>query len=100
MLNKHHQPICIGRKPNFPCNICRVYHLNIFFPPIVVVGRVWNLSKGSSSSELYSVSQQTIQSFVDEVVFSMQSSPNTTLILGGDASLYRVVSHHFQQVVD
>jgi hypothetical protein len=100
MLNKHHQPICIGRKPNFPCKICRVYHLNIFFPPIVVVGRVWHLSKGSSSSELYSVSQQTIQSFVDEVVFSMQSSPNTTLILGGDASLYRVVSHHFQQVVD
>jgi hypothetical protein len=37
---------------------------------------------------------------VDEVVVPMQSSPNTTLVLGGDVSLNRVVSHPFQQVVD
>jgi hypothetical protein len=43
----------------------------------------WSLFEGPSSFLSSSVSQHSIQSLVDEVVASMQSSVNTTLILGG-----------------
>jgi hypothetical protein len=51
-------------------------------------------------SESSLVSQQSIQSLVDEVVMSMQSLVDTTLILGGDVSLDHVVSHPIQPVVE
>jgi hypothetical protein len=69
-------------------------------PAISMVQRAWSLSEGPSSSESSSVSQQSIQSLVDEVVMLMQSSVDTTLILGGDASLDHVVSHPIQPVVE
>jgi hypothetical protein len=66
-----------------------------------VVRRVWSLSEGPSSSESSLVSQQSIQSLVDEVIVSIPiSSPDTSLILGGDASLDHVVSHPIQPVVE
>jgi hypothetical protein len=46
------------------------------------------------------VSQQLIQSLIDELVVPMQSSGNTTLVLGDDVSLDHVVSHPIQPVVE
>jgi hypothetical protein len=43
-------------------------------------------------------SQQSNESFVDEVVSSMKYFLNTTLILEGDVSLDHVISHPIQQV--
>jgi hypothetical protein len=74
----------IGRNPKFPCNICKGYHLTHLCPSIVVVQRVWSLSEGPSSYESSLVSQQLIQSLVDEVVMSMQSSTDPTLLLESD----------------
>jgi hypothetical protein len=94
------KPRQIGHKPKFPCNICKGDHLTHLCPAIVMVRRAWSLSEGPSSSESSSVSQQPIQSLVDEVVMSMQYSVDTTLILGGDASLDHVVSHPIQPMVE
>jgi hypothetical protein len=46
------------------------------------------------------VSQQSNQYLVDEVVVSMQSSADSTLVFGGDASLDHVLSHHIQPMVE
>jgi hypothetical protein len=58
------------------------------------------LSKGPSSSESSSVSQQYIQYLVDEAVMPMKYSTNTSLVLGGDVSLDHVVSHPIKPVVE
>jgi hypothetical protein len=58
------------------------------------------LSEDPSSSESSLVSQHSNQYLVDKVVMSMQYSADTTLVLGGDASLDHVVSHPIQPVVE
>jgi hypothetical protein len=94
------KPRHIGHKPKFPCNICKGDHLTHLCPAIVMVRRAWSLSEGPSSSVSSLVSQQSNQSLVDEVIMSIPYSADTTLILGGDASLDHVVSHPIQPVVE
>jgi len=58
------------------------------------------LFDGLSSSKSSLVSQQPIQSLVEELVVLMQSSVDTTLISRADASLDHVASQPIQLVVE
>jgi hypothetical protein len=62
------KPRCIGRNPKFLCILCKGYHLTHLCPAIVMVREAWSLSDGPSSSESSSVSQQSNQYLVEEVV--------------------------------
>jgi hypothetical protein len=77
----------------------REISLIILYPTIVMVQRVWYLYEVPSSSKSSSISQQYIQSLVDEVVLKQYFS-DTTLTLGDEASLYHFVSHPFQPMVE
>jgi hypothetical protein len=65
----------------------------------MVVREAQSLSSGSSGSGSSLVFQQYNPSLVDTSVVMMQSSTDTTLLLGGDASLDHVVSHLVQSTV-
>jgi hypothetical protein len=86
------KPIQIGRKPKFPCNICKGDHLTHLCPGIAEVQRLWSLSASSSNSESSEVSLQPIQPLVEKVVMLMQSSFDPTPLLGGEVPLHHVVS--------
>jgi len=80
------KPIHIGRNPNFSCKFFMGYHLTHLCSAIFVIRRAWLFSKIPSTYESSLVSQQSIQSLVDEVVVSMQSSVNPTLLFESDKS--------------
>jgi hypothetical protein len=65
-----------------------------------MVQKVWSFFEGPSSSVSSLDSQQSNQSLVNEVIVLIASLANKTLILGGDASLYHVLSHYIQTVVE
>jgi hypothetical protein len=65
------KPIWIGRKPKFPCNLCKGDHLTHLCPSILEVQRLWSLSAISSDSESSEVSSQFFQPLVAKVVMSM-----------------------------
>jgi hypothetical protein len=62
-----------------------------------VVQEAWSLPGGPLVSKSSLVSQPSL---VDTTVMLMQSSVETTPILGGDASLDLFVSHHIQPMVE
>jgi hypothetical protein len=86
------KPRWIGRKPKFPCNICKGFHLTHMCPGIPEVRILWSLYSSSFDSESSEVSSQYIYPLVDEVVVSMQYSADPTPLLGGDVLVYHVVS--------
>jgi hypothetical protein len=61
---------------------------------------LWSLSASFSDFESSEVSSQYIQPLVDEVIVSMQSSSNTTPLLGGDVHVDHIVSQPIQPVVE
>jgi hypothetical protein len=61
---------------------------------------LWSLSASSSSYESYEVSSYFIQHLVDEMVMPMQSSADTTSLLGGDSPSNHVVLQPIHPVVD
>jgi len=63
-----------------------------------VVQRLWSLSEDPSSSKSFSVSQQPIQLVVEEVVVSMQSLDDPTLLLDSDKS--KEVVSPMQSLID
>jgi hypothetical protein len=76
------KPRWIGRKPKFPCKLCKGDHLTHLCLGILEVQRLWSLSASSSDSESSKVSSQSIQPWVVKVVMPMQSSANPTPLLG------------------
>jgi hypothetical protein len=54
------KPRRIGRKPKFPCKLCKGDHLNHLCPDIPEVQRLWSLSTSSSDSKSSEVSSQPI----------------------------------------
>jgi hypothetical protein len=92
------KPICIVSNPKFLCRLCKGDHLTCLCPAIAVVQEAGSLSGGPSSSGLSFVSQQSNPSLVDTTVMTMQYLADTTLVLGGYASLDYVVSHPVQLV--
>jgi hypothetical protein len=99
MLGAIENPRCIGCKPKFLCRLCKGGHLTRLCPTTVVVQETQSLSDIPSGSESYLVSQHSNPSLADTMVMLMQSLADTTLLLGGDASLDHVVSHPIQLVV-
>jgi hypothetical protein len=93
------KPRHIKRNPKFLCRLFKGDHLTCLCPATTVVQEAQFLSDIPSGFESYFISQPYNTSFFDIVVFPMQSSANTNLILGGDVSLDHVVSHHLQPVV-
>jgi hypothetical protein len=93
------KPRRIRCKPKFLCRLCKGDHLTRLCPATVVVQEAWSFPGGPSGSESSLVSQHSSPSLVDTVVMPMQYSADTTLILGGDASLDLVVSHPVQPMV-
>jgi hypothetical protein len=67
-INSVEKPRWIGRKPKFPCKICKGDHLTHLCPGIPEVQRLWSLSASSSDSESFEVSSQSIQPLVEKVV--------------------------------
>jgi hypothetical protein len=65
-------------------------------PATLVVQEAWSLSSGPSGSKSSLVSKPSL---VDTMIMPMQSSVNTTPLLGIDASLNHVVSHLVQLIV-
>jgi hypothetical protein len=97
-INSVEKPRWIGRKPKFPCKLCKGDHLTHLCPGIPEVQRLWSLSASSSDSESFEVSSQSIQPLVEKVVMPMQSSTDPTPLLGGEVPLDHVVSqpiHHW-----
>jgi hypothetical protein len=95
-IQKHRQ---IGRKPNFPCNLCKGYHLTHLCPGLPEVQRLWSLSASSSDSKYFEVSSQYIQPLVEKVVTLMQSSADPTPLLRVEVLLDHVVSQPIQPLV-
>jgi hypothetical protein len=93
------KPRRIGHKPKFLYIFCKGDHLIHLCPAIVVVQEARSLFDSPSGSVSSLVSQHYNPSLVDTTVTSMQSSADTTLLLGGDASLDHVVSHPVQLAV-
>ena len=69
----------IGRKPKFPCKLCKGDHLTHRCPAIPEARRVWSMSEGTSVPELSIDSLQSDQPLVDKVVEPMQSLVDPTL---------------------
>jgi hypothetical protein len=86
------KPRRIGRKPKFPCKLCKGDHLTHLCLGIPEVQRLWSLSASSSDYESSKVSSQYIQPLVEKVVMLMQSLVDPTPLLGGEAPLDHVVS--------
>jgi hypothetical protein len=84
------KPQRIGFKPKFLCSICKGYHLNRVCHATTVVQEAWSLSGGPPGSGPYLVSQPSL---LDTKLVPMKYSVDTTLVLGGDASLDHVVLH-------
>jgi hypothetical protein len=99
-INSVEKPRRIGRKPKFPCKICKGNHLTHLCHGIPEVQRLWSLSASSSDSESSWVSSQSIQPLVEKVVMPMQSSADTTPLLRGEVPLDLVVSHPIQPLVE
>jgi hypothetical protein len=94
------KPRWIGRKPKFPCNLCKGDHLTHLCPGIPEVQRLWSLSTSSSDSESSEVSSQPIHPLVEKVVMPMQSSDDPTPLLGGEVPLDLVVSQPIHPLVE
>jgi hypothetical protein len=93
------KPRRIGNKTKFLCRLCKRDHLTRLCPVIAVLRKVRSLSSVPSGFESYLVSQHSNPSLVDKTVMPMQSSADTTPILGSDASLNHVVSHIVQPTI-
>jgi hypothetical protein len=91
------KPRRVRCKPKFLCMLCKGHHLTHLCPATIVLQEAWSLTEGPSNSESYLASQPSL---VDTTVMSMQSSSNTHLPLGVDASLDLVFSHPFQPTVE
>jgi hypothetical protein len=98
-INSIEKPRQIGRKPKFPCKLCKGDHLTHLCPDIPEVQRLWSLSASSSDSDYFEVSSQSIQPLVEKVVMLMQSLIDPTPHLGGEVPLYHVVSQLIQPLV-
>jgi hypothetical protein len=85
-INSVEKPRQIGCKTKFPCNLFKGDHLTHPCPRILVVRRLLSLYDIPSSLESSLVSQQPIQSLIDQVVVLMQYSINATLFLESDES--------------
>jgi hypothetical protein len=99
-INSIEKPRRIGRKPKFPCKLCKGDHLIHLCPGIPEVQILWSLSASSSDSEYFEVSSQSIQPLVEKVVIPMQSSVDPTPLLEGEVPLDLVVSHPIQPLVE
>jgi hypothetical protein len=99
-INSVEKPRRIGRKPKFPCKLCKGDHLTHLCPGIPEVQRLWSLSASSSDSESFEVSSQSIQPLVEKVVMPMQSSADPTPLLRGEVPLDLVVSQPIQPLVE
>jgi hypothetical protein len=86
------KPQRIVRKPNFLCRLCKGGHLTCLCPTIVVLEEVQSLSDNSSGSESSLVSQHSISPLIDTTTMSMQSSPDTTLVLRSEISFDHVIN--------
>jgi hypothetical protein len=75
------KPRQIGRKPKFPCKICKGDHLTHLFLGLLEIRIFLSLSARSYDSKSSEVSSQPIQLVVEKVVTPMQSSSNPTLFL-------------------
>jgi hypothetical protein len=93
------KPRRIGCKHTFLCRLCKGGHLTHLFPTSTLVQETQSFSHIPSGFESSLVSQHFNPSSVDTTVISMQSSTDTTLLLGGDASLDHAVSHPIQPAV-
>jgi hypothetical protein len=91
------KPRRIGRKPKFPCKLCKGDHLTHLCLGLPEVQRLWSLSTSSSDSE---VSSQSIQPLVEKLVMPMQSSADPTPLLGGEVPLDHVVSQPIHPLVE
>jgi hypothetical protein len=89
----------IGCKPKPPYKICKGDHLTHLCPTIPEIQQVWSLFECPSNLESTLVSQQSIQPLVNEVIDSMQSLTDPTLLLGDDVSNDNVVPQLIQLVV-
>jgi hypothetical protein len=87
----------VRRKPNFLCRICKGDHLTHLCPATTVVQEAWSFPGGPSGSESSLASQPSL---VDTTIMPMQSSADTPLPLGADASLDLVFSHPIQPMVE
>jgi hypothetical protein len=90
----------IGRKTMFLCRLCKGGHLTRLCPTTTVVQEEQSLSDSPLGSESSLVSQNSNPYLVDTMVMSMQSSTDTTLLLGGDVSLDHVVLHPIQPTIE
>jgi len=77
-------------KPNFPCKICKGYHLTHLCPSIPEVQRIWSESKSSSTPRSDMVSHQSHQPLVDNVVEPVQSLADYTPLSRGEVPNKRV----------
>jgi hypothetical protein len=75
----------------FPCNLCKGYHLTHLFPGLLEARILWSMSTRSSDAKCSKVSSHPIQLVIEKVVTPMQSSADTTPLLGGDAPSDHVV---------
>jgi hypothetical protein len=94
------KPIRIGRKPKFPCKLCKGDHLTHLCLGIQEIQILWSLSAISFDFESFEVSSQPIQPVVEKVVMMRQSSVDPTPLLGGDVPVDHVVSQPIQPVVE
>jgi hypothetical protein len=89
-----------GRKPKFPCKLCKGDHLTYLFHGLPEVQILCSLSTISFYSESSKVSSQPIHPLVNKVVMPMQSIVDLNPILGGDFHLDHVVSQPIEPVVE
>jgi hypothetical protein len=97
-INSVEKPRRIGRKPKFPCKLCKGDHLTHLCLGITKPQILWSPTR-SSDSESFQVSSHYIQPLVVKVVMSMQSSVDPAPLLGGEVPLDHVVSQPIQPLV-
>jgi hypothetical protein len=85
------KPRWVGRKPKFPCKLCKGDHLTHMCPGIPEVQILWSMCASASDSESSEVSSQPIQLMVEKLVMPMQYSVDPTPIFGGEVPLDHVV---------
>jgi hypothetical protein len=86
------KPRRIRHKPRFLCILFKGGHLTRLCPTLVVVEEMYSLSDNPSGSKSSLVSQHSISPLIDTTVMSMQSSPDTTLVLRSEAYFDHVIN--------
>jgi hypothetical protein len=90
----------LRRKPKFLCRTCEGIHLTRLCLITVDIPEVWGSPKSPSYSKASMVSPHTTSPLIVSVVPSMQSSPDLTPFVKGEAYFASITMHLLQPIIE